>query len=274
MPTGALTEYIDVAQVTLYVFWIFFAGLIYYLHRENKREGYPLESDRTNARVKVQGWPPVPAPKTYKLQHGGVSVAPHDRDRPQTLAARPAGAWPGAPLVPTGNPMLDGVGPGSYTQRADRPDLTFEGTNRIVPLRTDPAFDVASQDPDPRGMPVLGADGEVGGTVVDLWVDRSEMLFRYLELEVTAPGGKRRVLLPMNFARVDHVRGWGHFLLGRTKVHGKGAVRVQSILGRQFAAVPGTAQPEQVTLLEEERIMAYYGAGTLYATPQRQEPLL
>jgi len=30
----------------------------------------------------------------------------------------------------------------------------------------------------------------------------------------------------------------------------------------------------QVTLLEEEKIMAYYGAGTLYATPSRQEPLL
>jgi photosynthetic reaction center H subunit len=38
--------------------------------------------------------------------------------------------------------------------------------------------------------------------------------------------------------------------------------------------VPGTKQPEQVTLLEEEKIMAYYGAGTLYATPDRAEPLL
>ena len=35
-----------------------------------------------------------------------------------------------------------------------------------------------------------------------------------------------------------------------------------------------TKLAEQVTLLEEEKIMAYYGAGTLYATPQRQEPLL
>lgn len=38
---GAITSYIDVAQVTLYVFWIFFAGLLFYLLRENKREGYP-----------------------------------------------------------------------------------------------------------------------------------------------------------------------------------------------------------------------------------------
>ena len=60
---GALTSYFDVAQVTLYVFWLFFAGLIYYLLQENKREGYPLESDRS-ANIKVQGWPPMPSPKT------------------------------------------------------------------------------------------------------------------------------------------------------------------------------------------------------------------
>ena len=47
MPTGAITQYIDVAQVTLYAFWIFFALLIFYLRREDKREGYPLESDRS-----------------------------------------------------------------------------------------------------------------------------------------------------------------------------------------------------------------------------------
>ena len=81
-----------------------------------------------------------------------------------------------------------------------------------------------------------------------------EMLFRYLELEVPGAG---RVLLPMNFARVQ-----------------RRAVRVKSILGHQFAKVPATKLAEQVTLLEEEKIMAYYGAGTLYATPQRQEPLL
>jgi photosynthetic reaction center H subunit len=80
------------------------------------------------------------------------------------------------------------------------------------------------------------------------------MLFRYLELETA---GGRRVLLPMNFARVQ-----------------QRAIRVKSILGAQFADVPATRHAEQVTLLEEEKVMAYYGAGTLYATPSRQEPLL
>ena len=62
---GDITGYIDVAQVVLYVFWVFFAGLIIYLVKENKREGYPLDSDRTNSRVSVIGWPEPPAPVTY-----------------------------------------------------------------------------------------------------------------------------------------------------------------------------------------------------------------
>jgi photosynthetic reaction center H subunit len=40
---GVITGYVDLAQILLYVFWIFFAGLIYYLVREGHREGYPLE---------------------------------------------------------------------------------------------------------------------------------------------------------------------------------------------------------------------------------------
>ena len=39
MGTGAITQYVDVAQIVLYMFWLFFAGLIYYLLRENHREG-------------------------------------------------------------------------------------------------------------------------------------------------------------------------------------------------------------------------------------------
>ena len=52
------------------------------------------------------------------------------------------------------------------------------------------------------------------------------------------------------------------------------AVRVKAILAEQFADVPALRTPGQVTLLEEEKIMAYFGAGSLYATPQRQEPLI
>lgn len=251
MQTGAITGYVDVAQLVLYAFWIFFAGLIYYLHRENKREGYPLESDRSRS-ITVQGWPAVPEAKTYRLANGDTVEAPNQRRDNQPPVHE--GAYRGSPLQPSGDLLLAGVGPGSWSNRADVPDMTYEGLPKIVPLRVAAGFGVAPQDVDPRGLPVLGDDGAEGGRVVDIWVDRSEMLFRYLEVEVEGGG---RVLLPMNFARVEQRR-----------------IRVKSILSHQFARVPKTRAPDQVTLLEEEKIMAYYGAGTLYATPDRQEPLL
>ena len=37
MGTGAITQYVDVAKLVLYAFWIFFFGLIYYLIRDNHR---------------------------------------------------------------------------------------------------------------------------------------------------------------------------------------------------------------------------------------------
>jgi len=250
MGTGAITQYIDVAQLVLYLFWIFFAGLIYYLVRENHREGYPMETE--SGRSKVSGWP-VPGPKTFKTEHGEVTVPDLNRDK-RVLALEPMHRWAGAPLEPTGNPMLDGVGPGAWAERADVPDQMHEGGPKIVPLRLAPDHGVARQDIDPRGLPVKGADGAVGGTVVDLWIDKMEMMFRFIELQTT---DGRHVLLPMNFARIK-----------------RNEVRVQSVNGAHFAAVPGTQSPDQITMLEEEKIMAYYGGGTLYADPSRAEPLV
>lgn len=258
MHTGAITNYIDVAQIALYAFWIFFAGLIYYLRCEDKREGYPLESDRSD-RIRVQGWPRIPKPKTFLLRDGEIRVAPRAPSPARSLNAAPVGPWPGAPLEPAGNAMLDGLGPAAYADRPEEPDRTVDGAIKIVPLRVATDFAVEPRDPDPRGMAVIGADGAVGGTVADLWVDRSEALIRYLEVEVRATTGVRRVLLPLNFTRV----------IGRRR-----EVRVKSILGEQFAEVPGLVNPDQVTLREEDRITAYYGGGTLYASASRMGPLL
>jgi photosynthetic reaction center H subunit len=105
-------------------------------------------------------------------------------------------------------------------------------------------------------MEVFGADRELGGTVSDIWVDRAEPQIRYLE--VTTPAA-RRVLLPITFAKISG---------------SKRRVTVKSILGSQFATVPALANPDQVTLLEEDKITAYYAGGTLYATPARAEPFL
>lgn len=259
MSTGAVTGHIDVAQLVLYAFWIFFGGLILYLRREDKREGYPLESDRTARapRVMVQGFPAMPSPKTFRLPHGGTVDAPNGKGDTREVKARPIGGWPGAPLEPTGDPMLDGVGPAAYAERSDKPDLTLEGELRVVPMRAADDHVVSDRDPDPRGFDVVGADGEIAGKVVDLWVDRSEAVFRYIEVSVSGAG--RNVLLPIPFARIDGSRG---------------RVRVQSVMARHFATVPQTKTPDQVTLLEEDRICAYFASGHLYSEPSRMGPLL
>ena len=67
------------------------------------------------------------------------------------------------------------------------------------------------------------------------------------------------MLLPINFSRIS----------------GKdGSVRVKSLMAKHFAGVPVIASPDQVTLQEEEKIVAYYGGGWLYALPSRMEPVL
>jgi photosynthetic reaction center H subunit len=50
-------------------------------------------------------------------------------------------------------------------------------------------------------------------------------------------------------------------------------IKINAIMANQFAAVPTTKNAQQITLAEEDQITAYYGAGTLYATPGRLGPL-
>ena len=258
MLKGSLTSYIDVAQLTLYAFFLFFAGVVLYLRREDKREGYPLEADIGSGTGK-QGFPFVPKPKIFRLMHGGTYAAPGGNADNRPIKARKVERWPGAPLQPTGDPMLDGVGPASYADREDVPELMVDGKPLIVPMRVARETSVDAEDSDPRGMSVVGADGVAAGTVRDLWVDLAEPQVRYLEIEVAAPDGPRNVLLPMPFARID---GWNK------------QVKVKSILARHFATVPGLQNPDQVTKREEDRIMAYYGSGHLYATRSRLGPIL
>ncbi|MEM1398780.1 MAG: photosynthetic reaction center subunit H [Pseudomonadota bacterium] len=251
------TSGIDAAQIALYVFWVFFAGLILYLRREDRREGYPLESD-TDGKIIDPGVIWVPEPKTFKLSHGEEVTAPNNkRDSDRELNARRLDKWPGSPSEPTGDPMLDAVGPGSYALRADEPEVNDDGRPKIVPMRTAPAFSIADGQDDPIGMTVVGADKKAAGTVIDAWVDTAENLIRYLEIELSPEAGSRRVLLPIMFAAI------------RARQR---QVYVHAILSSQFSNVPGIASDSQVTLLEEDKVSAYYGAGHLYATPRRAEP--
>ncbi len=252
-----MAQHYDLAFIALYAFWIFFAGLIVYLQKEGKREGYPLVHEYDKRWV-VEGFPATPSPKTFLLPHGGSVQAPRqETERKVALAA--TSRFPGYPFEPTGNPMQDGVGPASYCDRADVPDVAYEDElPKIVPLRVAAGWSIVGDDPDPRGMPVICADGRVAGRVVDVWVDRSEVMIRYLEAEVLTATGDRRIIFPMTLARIN----------------GRGEVLVKSVLASQFAEAPGLQNPDQITLREEDRISGYFAGGQLYAEPSRMGPFI
>lgn len=257
MEGGIILGDIDLAQITLYLFWIFFAGLIIYLQRESNREGYPLESDPPGLKSD-NGLFFRPDPKSFRTPHGEVFAPTLEPKREPLLNAARTAPAPGSPYEPKGDPMTAGVGPGSIALREDVPDLTLHGDPKIAPMRALPGFTVAREDKNPIGWMVIGADGAIAGYVEDLWIDREESLIRYLEIRSGKKGGGPTVLLPMTFAEVKP---------GQQKVF------VDSITARQMKDVPRTAASGRVTRLEEEKITAYYGAGTLYAWPGRSEPM-
>jgi photosynthetic reaction center H subunit len=255
--TGSVLAHFDVAQITIYVFWLFFFSLIWWLRREDHREGYPLVPDYPEQHIFE--FPSMPPPKHFDLGNGHLVAAPR-AEAPEVFAAERVLAWAGAPFEPTGNPMIDGVGPAAYARRHDVPELAYDdGLPKIVPLRTATDFFLATEDPDPRGYEVVGCDGEVAGTIVDAWIDRSEYIVRYLEVETAATLGARRVLLPT------------HFVAFRNKLR---VIKVHALTAAQFAHVPGLKNPDSVTSLEEDKIVGYYGGGLLYATPERMAPIL
>lgn len=259
MSLGHIAGSIDFAQVCLYMFWAFFIYLIFYLRKEDRREGYPLFSEADGGQ-KDRGFFFIPEPKTFDLPHGGTVQAPNFKLEEREMKIEKREVWPGAPYVPTGDPMADGVGPASYAERADKPDLTIEGHAKIVPLRVATDFAPAEGQLDLRGLDVIAADGEVAGTIADMWVDRTEALIRYLEVDVA---GGTKAILPMTLARVQ-----------KPMTRAPGKVHVKSIMAAQFAGVPSVAKPDQITLLEEDKIQGYYAGGNLYASPERSEPLL
>lgn len=247
----------DLASLSIWLFWIFFALLIFYIQRENMREGYPLEDDDGNISAN-QGLFPVPDDKTFKLPHGrGDKVVPSGQTPERAnLPLEKTAAGNGFPFAPTGDPMIDGVGPASWAPRRDVPELDGHGHAKIVPMSNIDSFVVAAGR-DPRGLPLEAGDGAIVGMISDMWVDAPEQLVRYLEVTLNAEHGSGKRLVPLTMARIHSNR-----------------VKVRSIFGAHFSNVPLHASPNQVTLLEEDKIMGYYGGGTLYASAERQEPLI
>lgn len=246
----------DLASAAIWSFWLFFAGLVYYLQRENQREGYPLVDD--DGKVLDNSVWSLPKDKTFILPHGrGEVTVPSGQtpDRTDLALARSSQAG-GFPMVPTGDPMIDGVGPASWAPRRDVPELDGHGHPKIRPLSTLDEFGI-SAGRDPRGKPVVGGDGEVVGRVIDIWVDVPEQMVRYLTMDLNPEGSGQTRLIPMNMARIKSDR-----------------VVVRSLYAHNFPGVPTIKGTDQVTLLEEEKIMAYYGGGTFYATPARSESII
>ncbi|SMX31767.1 photosynthetic reaction center subunit H [Maliponia aquimaris] len=247
----------DLASLTLWLFWVFFALLIFYIQRENMREGYPLVDEHGKAAAN-QGPFPVPEDKTFLLPHGrGELTVPSGQapDRPDSsLALARTNAANGFPFDPTGNPLVDGVGPASWAPRRDEAELDAHGHPKIRPMASLDGF-IHASGRDPRGLPVISGDGEVMGMVTDMWVDVPEQMVRYLEYKLDSDGTTR--LVPMTMARI-----WGPKVI------------VKSIYAHQFAEVPTIASTAQITKLEEDKVSGYYGGGYLYASKARLEPQL
>ncbi|WP_299751990.1 photosynthetic reaction center subunit H [uncultured Tateyamaria sp.] len=247
----------DLASLALWLFYIFFAGLIIWIQRENMREGYPLEDDEGNASSN-SGLFPLPEDKSFELPHGRGTVTVPSGQMPERadIPMKRTGPGNGYPLEPTGDPMLDGVGPASWAPRRDVPELDGHGHPKIIPMSANDSFRFATGR-DPRGLPLMSGDGEVVGKVVDMWIDEPEQLVRYLEYTLDAKWGTGNRLVPLTLARIKSDR-----------------VVVRTLYGKHFATVPQHASATQVTMLEEEKICGYYGGGVLYADSSRQEPKL
>ncbi|MEO1639668.1 MAG: photosynthetic reaction center subunit H [Pseudomonadota bacterium] len=241
----------DLASAAIWGFWIFFAGLVYYLQTENMREGYPLRDDNDDVPANESLFP-LPKEKTFILRNGkGTLTVPsheyEDAKMRKDLALAQSSVATGSPWIPTGDPMVDGVGPASWTPRADAPELDMHGHVKIRPMSTLEDFKV-SAGRDPRGLVVVGGDGEVVGRITDMWVDVPEALVRFLTVDLNPEGSGKTRLIPINMARIKSDR-----------------VVVKSLHAGNWDNLPTIKAADQVTLLEEEKIMAYFAGGTLYA---------
>ncbi len=125
------------------------------------------------------------------------------------------------------------------------PELDGHGHAKIMPMATAGGFAV-SAGRDPRGLPVQAGDHQVVGRISDMWVDAPEQLVRYLEVDARTPAAS----------------GWSRCRWPRSR---RTACEVDSISVRPLRRrADDHVATTEVTLLEEDKICAYYGGGTLY----------
>jgi len=258
---GAITQQIDAVEVLVIAFFVFLSGLIYYLRREDKREGYPLD-DSGSRRGRIEGFPPAPPPKFFRLLEGGTTAMPHEH--PATpIAAEPLGASPGAPLIPLGDTLRSELGPAAYPRRRNEPMFVL-GEPQLRPLAQAHGWKIADGDPDPRGMQVVDAERAEVGVVREIWIDRGAKILRYLEVSRESGASNPleterlatdRALVPIYYADID----------ARRRV-----IRVRTLLAREFDDVPRPARSDQITAREEDHLNAFYAGATLYGGARRR----
>jgi photosynthetic reaction center H subunit len=251
MSLSAVTDHLDFAQLLVVAFFIFFAGLILHLRAEDKREGYPLK-DPVGGPDQV-GFPAPPKAKVFILREGPPVTAPHPDPQPE-LAARRLHPDPGSPLVPTGDPIADGVGPAAWALRKDAPMIFAPDMVQVAPLRRLEGFSILRGDPDPRGMTVVGSDGGTVGVVDDVWIDRGVKIVRYLEIALDAAVGPGRALVPIYDCDIKASRR-------RVKVSAAPAAR--------FATAPRLRDPDQITAREEDQVSAFFAGAQFYLIENR-----
>ena len=259
---GVIGSQLDIPTIVFWVFVLFFVSLVFWIQRETKREGYPLRASPFTPE-QMDGFPPPPSePLTYILNEGGTTQAPHYYP-PGPVHAAPVHRFDGTPLTPLGNPLLAGIGPGSWVQKKDEPAFTERGEPLLQPLRLLHEWSVLREDADPRGMAVLDWRQNPVGHVSDVWIDRGSKIIRLLEVELDASHGGKHVLVPIFHTDIQE----------KARL-----VRVTALWAHQFIDVPMPAAPDLITGPEEERLNAYFTAGQFFRTsplvaPEARRPL-
>ncbi len=249
---GNITSYIDLPQAAFWLFFVLFVLLCLHLRQNDKREGYPMKASPFSSEPSL-GFPVPASPLTYVLNEGGTTATPH-LYKQIDVQARPLYAFDGTPLAPVGNPLLAGIGPGSWVLKHDGVAVTEAGEELLQPLRHLPEWTLGKKDADPRGMRVFDWRWNEVGVVHDIWIDLGIKIVRMLEVSLH---DGQRVLVPIYHT---HIR------------EGVREVRVTALAAHQFAAIPATAHPDSITGREDERLNAYFAAGNFYKGTRLTDP--
>ena len=241
---------LDVAILCVIAFVSFFLGLIVYLRREDKREGYPVEVAGMFGRSQSsQGFPAMPRPKLFYRPHNeGVAQAPR-AEAPEPV--RPGQRLPpmSLPLDPGPDPLEEGIGAAAFTRnRAEKPDLDVNGEPKLISLNDNPEYYIPDGDPDPRGWVLVSADEKTVGIVHDLWFNRAEFFLRYYEVSIDGAEGRR--LVPAFFAEA----------LTRDR-----AVRATTLIADDLRRSPIRADDSCITMREEDRLNGFYAGGLRFS---------